>query len=113
MAYNTSFDASNKADFIIDISATNSDTGADIDFTGAAVAIAISEIDTCCTRFNATIGNGITQPSATVLELTIPATVMASLKPGSYQIDGIFRLSGGTSDLIIGTISVYNVAASL
>jgi hypothetical protein len=113
MAANTDFTASNKADFIIDISATDATTGADVNFTGAAVAIALSEMDTCCTRFNATIGNGITQPDALTLELTIPATVMASLKPGSYQIDGIFRLSGSTSDLIIGTISVYNVAASL
>lgn len=113
MAYNTSFDASNKADFVVDISATDADTGADIDFTGAAVSIAISETgERCYTRYSASIGNGITQPASTVLELTIPAATMKSFRPGSYQIGGVYTLNGATIQLLVGDFVVYDGIAS-
>lgn len=113
MAYNTSFDASNKADFVVDISATDADTGADIDFTGAAVSIAIMrDDDHCYSLITSSIGNGITQPSATVLELTIPASKMAALRPGSYRIGGLYTLNGSTIQLLVGDFVVYDGIAS-
>lgn len=106
MAFITNFDASNRADFIADISATDADTGADIDFTGATVTIAIWE-EGCSPKITATIGSGITQPSATVLELTVTAIQMAVFKPGSYLIGGIYAVGGTTTQLFIGDFVVY------
>lgn len=106
MAFNTSFDASNKADFVADISATDSETGSDIDFTGATVTIEIWE-ENCNPIITATIGSGITQPTAYVLELTITATQMAVLRPGSYLIGGVYTLNGSTIQLFVGDFVVY------
>jgi hypothetical protein len=114
MAYNTDFETSDKADFIVQISATDISTGEDINWTGAEVAIAISEtVGSCRSRYNATIGSGIVLVSALVLELTFTDDQMKTLCPGTYLIDGIFRVSGRTSELIIGTVGVHHTAATL
>jgi len=115
MAYRTSFDQSNKADFVVDISATDIDTGDDIDFTAAEIAIKVTG-ENCWVAVDATIGNGmITQPSTTVLELTIPAATMATLQPGTYQIGGVYSLDAGATvtQLFVGEFVVYDGIASL
>ncbi len=112
MAFNTSFDASNKADFVVDFSATDAITGADIDFTGAEVSIKIAQ-ENCNPMFSATIGNGITQPSSTVLELTITAAQMAAFRSGSYRIGGVYLLNGETIQIFVGDFVVYDGIASV
>ena len=112
MAYNTSFDASNKADFVVDISATDALTGDDIDFTGADVSIKIAQ-ENCAPLISATIGDGITQPSATVLEFTVTATQMKAFRPGSYRIGGVYSLNGETIQLLVGDFTVYDGIAAL
>lgn len=112
MAYNTSFDASNKADFVVDFSATDAETGDDIDFTGASVMIRVARED-CGPVITATIGSGITQPTGLVLELTITAAQMASLRPGSYRIGGVYNLSGSTIQLFVGDFVVYDGIAAV
>lgn len=106
MAYNTSFDASNKADFVVDISATDAETGDDIDFTGATVSIAVWE-ENCSPKITASIGSGIVLVTALVLELTVTAAQMAAFRPGSYRIGGIYTLAGSTVQLFIGDFVVY------
>lgn len=112
MAFNTSFDASNKADFVVDFSATDAETGVDIDFTGATVSIKIGT-ENCTPLIIASIGSGITQPSSTVLELTITAAQMAALRPGSYRIGGVYGLSGQKIQLFVGDFVVYDGIASV
>lgn len=52
--FSTNYDTSNKVDFTVDISATDAETGDAIDFTGAEVAIAVSDEGADgCTRFSA------------------------------------------------------------
>lgn len=112
MAYNTSFDASNKADFIVDISATDADTGAAIDFTGAVISIKIAE-ENCTPIISASIGNGITLVSPTIIELRITATQMAVLRPISYRIGGVMKNAGETDQLFTGDFVVYDGIASV
>lgn len=112
MAYNTSFDQSNKADFVVDFSATDAETGDDIDFTGAAVSIKIGQ-EHCAPMITATIGSGITQPMSTVLELTITAAQMTTFRPGSYRIGGVYNLNGQTIQLFVGDFVVYDGIASV
>lgn len=112
MAYNTSFDASNKAVFVVDISATDAETGLDIDFTGAAVSIKVAA-ENCNPIISASIGNGITQPTSTILELTITAAQMSVLPPGSYRIGGVYSISGVPVQLFVGDFVVYDGIASV
>lgn len=107
MSYNLSFDQSNKADFVVDFSATDAETGDAIDFTGAAVSIKIWE-ENCSPIISASIGSGITQPTSLVLELTITAAQMASLRPGTYRIGGIYAIGGTTIQLFVGEIAVFD-----
>lgn len=111
MAYNTSFDQSNKADFVVDFSATDAETGDDIDFTGATVSIKIGQ-EHCAPMITATIGSGITQPSGLILELTITAAQMAVFRPGSYRIGGVYSLNGSTIQIFVGDFVVYDGIAS-
>lgn len=112
MAFNTSFDASNKADFVVDFSATDAETGDDIDFTGADVSIKIAQ-ENCNPVISATIGDGITLSTSTVLELTITATQMAALRPGSYRIGGVYSLNDETVQLFVGDFVVYDGIAAI
>ena len=114
MSFNTNFDASNKADFVVDFSATDADTGDAINFTGAAVSIKISEAsDPCCIRYSASIGSGITQPDANTLELSIPAATMANFCAGTYRIGGVYSLNGQKVQLFVGEFVVYDGVASV
>lgn len=112
MAFNTSFDASNKADFVVDFSATDAETGDDIDFTGASVSIKIGQ-ENCAPIIMATIGSGITQPTNLILELTITAAQMATFRPGSYRIGGVYKLNGATNQLFVGDFVVYDGIAAV
>jgi hypothetical protein len=114
MAAVTSFDASNNADFVVDFSATDADTGDAIDFTGASVSIDISDLESPrCLRYSATIGDGITQPDANTIELTIPAATMANFCAGTYGIGGVFTLNGSTISLFSGELVVFDGRATL
>jgi hypothetical protein len=112
MAFNSNFDASNTADFFLDISATDADTGLDIDFTGAAVSFVIQD-DNCVTRLTATIGGGITQPTGIVLQVQFTSAQMQTLCPGNYNVGCVFKLNGETDQLLTGSMSVYNGRATI
>jgi hypothetical protein len=117
MAFTSNFDASNTADFILDISATDGDTnsltfGQDIDFTGAAVSFVIQD-DNCVTRLTATIGSGITQPTGNVLEVKFTSAQMQTLCAGNYNVGCVFKLNGETDQLLTGSMSVYNGRAMI
>jgi hypothetical protein len=112
MAFTTNFDQSNKADWIIQISATDAETGDDIDFTGASILFVVKD-ENNCQRLSATIGSGITQPSGTVLQIQFTPAQMETLCPGSYKVGCVFLLNGETDQLLTGTVSIYDGVAKL
>lgn len=112
MSFTTNFDQSNKADWIIDISATDAETGDDIDFTGAAVSFVVKD-ENNCQKLSATVSSGITQPSTTVLEVAFTATQMEALCAGSYKIGCVYQLNGVITQLLTGTVSIYDGVAQL
>jgi hypothetical protein len=112
MAFITNFDQSNKADLIVQISATDADTGDDIDFTGASVLFVVKD-EQNCQKLSASIGSGITQPSNLVLEVTFTAIQMECLCPGSYKVGCVALVNGETIQILTGTLSVYDGVAQL
>jgi hypothetical protein len=116
MSFTTNFDQSNRADWIIDISATDAtpgDTfGDDIDFTGASVQFAVYD-ENRCQKLSATIGSGITLVGTTVLEVAFTESQMNTLCPGTYNIGCAYQLAGVTSQLLTGSVSIYEGWANL
>lgn len=112
MAFTTSFDQSNKADWTFDITATDADTGDAIDFTGASVKFEVKD-ENNCPKLCATIGSGITQPLGTTLEILFTAAQMECLCPGSYKVGCVYSLNGEINQLLTGTVSVYDGVAKL
>ncbi len=112
MAYVVNFDQSNKADWAFDISATDADTGSDIDFTGAAVSLAVQD-ENGCQVLTASIGSGITQPTGLVLEMLFTAAQMQTLRPGAYKIGAVYSLNGQINQIFSGTVSVYDGVAQI
>lgn len=112
MAFNTNFDQSNKADWIIQISATDSETGVDIDFTGASVLFAVKD-ENNCQRLSASIGSGITLVSSTVLQIQFTPAQVETLCPGSYKVGCVYQLNSEINQLLTGTVSIYDGVAQL
>lgn len=112
MAFTSNFDQSNKADWSFDITATDADTGLDIDFTGASVLFVVKD-ENNCQKLSASIGSGITQPVGTTLEVKFTATQMETLCSGSYKVGCVYSLNGEINQLLIGTVSVYDGVAKL
>jgi len=112
MAYIVNFDQSNKADWAFDITATDADTGSDISFTGALVTLTVKD-ENDCQRLTATIGSGITQPTALVLEVLFTAAQMQTLCAGAYKIGAVYSLNGEINQIFTGTVSVYDGVAQI
>jgi hypothetical protein len=113
MAFITNFDQSNKADWIFQISAIDSDTGDDIDFTGASVLFVVKD-ENGCQKLSASIDNGsITQPTSTILQVQFTPSQMETLCPGTYKVGCVYELNGETDQLLVGNISIYDGVAQL
>jgi hypothetical protein len=112
MAYIANFDQSNKADWAFDISATDADSGVDIDFTGALVTLTVKD-ENNCQRLTASIGSGITQPTGLVLEVKFTASQMEALCPGAYKVGAVYSLNGDINQIFSGTVSVYDGVAQI
>jgi hypothetical protein len=112
MAYIINFDQSNKADWTLDVSATDADTGVAIDFTGALVTFTVND-ENRCQRLTASIGTGITQPTGFVLEVLFTAAQMETLCAGSYPFGMVYKLNGSINQILSGTLSVYDGVAQI
>lgn len=105
--------ATNNADFKTQFQFTDGETGDLIDFTGATIEVEIRGSDGCL-RIEATTNNGkIAIISAGIFEMTVPASEMQCLCPGSYQVGGVYSLNGETISLFTGTLSIVSGVARL
>jgi len=112
--YVANFEATNKADWVTLISAVDADTGEDIDFTDASVKASVKDADGC-ERLTATVGNGITLQSSTVLQLRFTAAQMKGLCAGEYKIGIVYQIAGDDEiiQLLTGDVTVQDGVASL
>lgn len=106
--YLTNVEASNRADWTVQISATDFDTGDAIDFTGATVTVAVKD-ESGCQRLLATTDNGkVTLPSTGIIEFTFDDSEMRGLCPATYLVGAVYTLSGATNQLFVGTVNIYD-----
>lgn len=114
MAYIVNFDQSNKADWRFTISATDADTGEDIDFSTLSAASFVVKDDNNCQRLEATLANGkITTPVDTSLEFVFLASDMEALCTGSYKVGCVYNNNGEIVQLLTGTVSIFDGVAKL
>jgi len=111
MAFSTSFDQSNAADWAFDVTATDAETGDAIDFTGSEVAFMVKD-QNGCEVLSATVDDGITI-STTTLSVLFDDEDMNAVCPGSYKIGMIYRLNDETNQILSGTVTIYDGVASL
>lgn len=105
--------AANNADWKTQFQFTDGGTGDFLDFTGANIEIEVRDNDGC-RKIEASTGNGkIAIISIGIFEMTVPASEMKCLCPGSYQIGGVYALNGETISLFTGSLSVINGVARL
>jgi hypothetical protein len=101
-------EASNRADWTVQISATDAETGDAIDFTGASVTVAVRDAEGC-QRLLATNGNGkVTFPDVGSVQFQFTESDMSQLCAASYQIGAVYTLNGSTNQLFVGSISIYD-----
>lgn len=113
--YSATFEASNKADWIFQISGVDRDTEEDIDFTDAEICVQVRDkpAEGGGQKLSATVGDGITLLSSTVIEVRFTAAQMASICSGEYDIGAVYSLNDETHQLFAGTATIYNGVASL
>lgn len=101
-------EASNRADLIFDISATDIETGDDIDFTGVSVQFGLKDADGCM-RYTGSIGDGsIALVDQFTIEITLPASKMKTLCPATYQMGIVGTFSGVAVQIGVISLSVYD-----
>lgn len=111
MAYSTSFDQSNKADWAFDVTATDAETGEAIDFTGASIAFMVKD-KRGCEVLSATVGDGITITTTTIT-VRFDDGDMNDVCAGSYNIGMIYELNDETNQILTGTVTIYDGVATL
>ncbi|MBA2690075.1 MAG: hypothetical protein H0U63_04665 [Burkholderiales bacterium] len=111
MAYITSFDQSNAADWAFDVTATDAETNLPIDFTGATVAFAVKDTNGA-EVLSATVGDGITI-STTTISVLFDDGDMNDISPGAYKVGMIYRLNAETNQILTGTVTIYDGIAEL
>lgn len=103
----------NNGDWKTQFQFTDGETDDLIDFTGALIEIVVRDHD-CCHRITASTDNGLISIISTgIFELDIPATTMECLRPGSYEVGGVYSLNGETISLFTGSISIISGVARL
>jgi len=113
MAITLSSSATNNADWKTQFQFSDADTGDLIDFTGATIEVEVRDFDGC-QRIEATTGNGlITIQGTGIFEVDVPASTMANLCPGTYQIGGVYSLNGETISLFTGSLAIISGVARL
>lgn len=106
-------EASNKTDWIIYFQATAEDTGNAIDFTGASIVFNIRD-QSGCQLLTATTGNGkITLPVVGTIQIQFTSSDMQMLCAGSYPVGCVYLLNSETTQLFIGSVSVYDGVAQI
>lgn len=105
--------ATNNADWNMQIQATDADSGALMDFTGAVIEIEVKDSGNC-RKLEASVANGkITLPSPGIIEWLFPVTDMQCLCPGAYRVGGVYQLNGETVSLFTGELSVIDGVAKI
>ena len=105
--------AYNNADWNMQLQVNDADTGALMDFTGAAIEIAVKDVSNC-QKLLGTVENGkITLPSTGIIEWLFPASDMMALCAGQYKMGGVYQLNGETIGLFTGELSVIDLVARL
>ena len=108
-----SIDASNKADWIVDITTTDADSGVAIDFTGASITVVLQD-ENGNTVLTGTTGNGkVTLPTVGTIEFHFTPSDMATLQPATYAIGCVYKINGVTTQLFTGSVAVYDGIASI
>lgn len=106
-------EASNKADWIIQVTATDQETGVALDFTGASIDFKLRD-QSGCQRLEASTSLGnITLPDTGVIEIQFTPAQMCGLCPGTYQIGCVYNLNDETTQLFVGDVAIYDGVARL
>lgn len=104
-------EAANNADYDIEITATDEETGDLIDFNGADIVVTMSDGERC-KKLSATTAEGsIVILGLGVIGVSFSATEMRCVQPGSYNIGGVYKLNDKTVPLFIGTVTVVDGVA--
>lgn len=113
MSITLSSSTTNNADWKTQFQFTDADTGDLIDFTGATIEVAVRDFDGC-QKIEATTENGmITIQDTGTFEVNVPASTMAGLCPGTYQIGGVYSLNDETISLFTGSLAIISGVARL
>jgi hypothetical protein len=106
-------EASNKADWTIQITAVDAETDEEIDFTGASISFVVK--DSCgVTVLTATTTNGnITLPTGVLIEIQFTPDQMGAVCSGHYSLGCVYEINDETTQLLTGYVDIYDGIASL
>lgn len=110
MPYQATFSAPITEDFVLDMSATDADTGAAIDFSSATAITFMVGTSRYDQQLTASLANGkITLPTTTTMTVTLTVTDLSALDTQTYKIGMTIEFATGeTAQLLYGTLSLYD-----
>lgn len=105
-------EASNKEDWTIQFSATDEETGEDIDFTGADIAFKV--VDECgVSILDASTDDGTITITTTTIDIVFTSDQMSALCAKTYQLGCVYELNGTRVQMFVGYANIYEGWASL
>lgn len=107
--YLTNVEASNRADWIVQISATDADSGAAINFSTATdITVAIKD-ENGCQKLVATLANGkVTLPTTGTIQFHFTRDDMKNLCAATYLVGATYTVGGETDQIFVGAVNVYD-----
>lgn len=91
----------------------NDDSDQPIDFTGAYVEVEVRDQNNDnCKRIEASTSNGkLVITGLGTIDMSVPASEMANICQGTYNIGGLYQLNGATVSLFVGTVQILDGVA--
>lgn len=102
---NVSTNSTANRDWRTQFECVDADTGNPIDFTGAAISIAVEDANGCQVLLATTANGMVTIVSVGIIELVVPYSKM-NLCAGRYPMGGFYQLADETNDLFEGTLTL-------
>lgn len=107
-------EASNKADWVVQIAAVDAETDEEIDFTGADISFAVK--DSCGVQVLSALTSDATitlLADGTLIQVQFTEEQMASICRGRYSLGCVYEINDETTQLLTGYVDVYDGIASL
>lgn len=101
--------ASTRADWTCIVSFIDDDTGEALDISNAAILVEVRDPQSGATVISTSTANsGVSIVGTGTFQIAVPASVMRTLRPDTYEIGATYTLNDAVRQFVIGLLPVMD-----